>query len=93
MEMHDIHTKDSSFAIIAVRCDDALCAGHKNLKVGQTYYLLQGYTIYEDKITVEQTRVELNRLYDDYSVDSKNKIPHINFSAIVGRNGSGKVVL
>lgn len=90
MEMHDIHTKDSSFAIIAVRCDDALCAGHKNLKVGQTYYLLQGYTIYEDKITVEQTRVELNRLYDDYSVDSKNKIPHINFSAIVGRNGSGK---
>lgn len=87
---HSLQDKDESFAVIAVRCDDPLCAGRKNLIAGQMYQLLDGYTISEDTITVSKWRDTQNLLYDDYNADHTNGIPHVQFSAIVGKNGSGK---
>lgn len=87
---HSLQDKDTSFAIIAVRCDDRLCSGRKNLEVGKIYQILDGYDIAEDVITVSKWRNTQNWLYDDYNADSTNGIPHIQFSAIVGKNGSGK---
>ena len=87
---HSLMDKDTSFAVIAVRCDDLLCTGRKNLIVGQIYQLLDGYAITDDSITVSNWRETQNQLYDDYSNDYTNGIPHIQCSAIVGKNGSGK---
>lgn len=87
---HSLSDKDTSFALIAVRCDDNLCTGRKNLCVGKIYQLLDGYTITEENITVSKWRFTQNLLYDDYNADHINGIPHIQFSAVVGKNGSGK---
>ena len=75
---------------IAVRCDKESCTGRKNLKVGQIYQLLSGYTINEDIITEEEWRSIQNVIYDDFADDNTDDIPHVQFSAIVGKNGSGK---
>ena len=81
---------DSSFAIIAVRCDDDSCTGRKNLITNKLYYFLKGYDIQDDRIIVDEWRVKLNGIYDDYNADAHKDIPHVHFSAIVGKNGSGK---
>ena len=87
---HGLQDKDTSFAVIAVRCDDKSCTGRKNLDVGEIYQLLDGYDITEETVTVSSWRICQNQLYDDYDADCTNGIPHIQFSAIVGKNGSGK---
>ena len=87
---HGLHDKDASFAIIAVRCDDKHCTGRKNLIPGKIYQLLDGYTITDKTIFVSSERKDLNLLYDDYNPENTNGVPHVQFSAIVGKNGSGK---
>lgn len=87
---HGLHGIDAPFAIIAIRCDDNSCTGKKNLKVGQIYQFLDGYTITEDGIRVASWRESQNLLYDDYTTENANEIPHVIFSAVVGKNGSGK---
>lgn len=87
---HGLHDKDASFAIIAVRCDDKHCTGRKNLIPGKIYLLLDGYSITEKTIKEDSGRKTLNLLYDDYNPESTNGVPHVQFSAIVGKNGSGK---
>ena len=87
---HGLHDKDASFAIIAVRCDDKHCTGRKNLIPGKIYQLLNGYSITEKTINVDSERKALNLLYDDYNPENTNGVPHVQFSAIVGKNGSGK---
>lgn len=87
---HGLHDKDASFAIIAVRCDDKHCTGRKNLIPGKIYQLLDGYSITEKTINVDSERRALNLLYDDYNPENTNGVPHVQFSAIVGKNGSGK---
>lgn len=87
---HGLHDKDASFAIIAVRCDDKHCTGRKNLIPGKIYQLLDGYNITEKTIKEDSERKTLNLLYDDYNPENTNGVPHVQFSAIVGKNGSGK---
>lgn len=87
---HGLHDKDASFAIIAVRCDDKHCTGRKNLIPGKIYQLLDGYSITEKTIKEDSERKTLNLLFDDYNPENTNGVPHVQFSAIVGKNGSGK---
>lgn len=85
-----LYNKNASFSILALRCDDELCTGKKNLRVDCLYQLLQGYHILDEKIEVEKWRHIQNLLYDDYYEENANNVPHVQFSAIVGKNGSGK---
>lgn len=88
--MHSLNDKDTSFAIIAVRCNSENASVRRKLKNGHIYQLLQGYTLSEDKIVVSEERIYINQLYDDHIDKGLNGIPHVQFSAIVGKNGSGK---
>ncbi|MCM1141713.1 MAG: AAA family ATPase [Muribaculum sp.] len=90
MKLHDI---DSTFAIVAVRCNSDTSVGKRKLVTGKTYYLLEGYNVEEngEAYTIYPVqRKNLNVLYDDYLNDGRLKHPHIQISAIVGQNGSGK---
>ncbi|MDO4319216.1 MAG: AAA family ATPase [Bacteroidales bacterium] len=80
---------DASFAIVAVRCNSNESTGKRKLIPGTIYYLLDGYSVESDE-TVSSDRHDLNCLYDDYMVDDASEKPHIQISAIVGQNGSGK---
>lgn len=88
--INSLSKKSSTFSIIAIRCDEESCTGRKNLKVGKIYQLLSGYTINDDIITEEEWRSIQNVIYDDFVDDKTYDIPHVQFSAIVGKNGSGK---
>lgn len=82
--------KDSSFAVIAVRCNSETSTGKRKMTPGLTYLLLQEYEISENGITISSERQKNNVLYDDYYTENINGIPHILISAVVGQNGSGK---
>ena len=88
--MHGLNDKDTSFTIIAVRCNSESATVRRKLERGRIYQLLQGYEISDDKVVVSEERVIANQLYDDHADDGLNGIPHVQFSAIVGKNGSGK---
>lgn len=82
--------KDSSFAILGVRCNSEESTGKRKMSPMQIYQFLQGYKINEDFIEMRKGQQVLNTLYDDFYSESINGIPHIQISAIVGQNGSGK---
>lgn len=82
--------KDVSFALIAIRCSTEEGYIRRKLQYGKTYYLLQGYNIEEERISVSKERLTLNYIYDDFSKENLEHVPHIQISAIVGKNGSGK---
>ena len=82
--------KDSSFAVIAVRCNSETSTGKRKMTPGLTYLLLQEYEISANGITISSEREKNNVLYDDYYTENINGMPHIQISAIVGQNGSGK---
>ena len=88
--MYGLHDKDTSFAIIAVRCNSESATVRRKLERGRIYQLLQGYEISDDKVMVSEERIITNQLYDDHADEGLNGIPHVQFSAIVGKNGSGK---
>ena len=88
--MHSLNEKDTSFALIAVRCNSESAVVRRKLERGRIYQLLQGYEISDDQVVISEERVIANQLYDDYANEGLNGIPHVQFSAIVGKNGSGK---
>jgi hypothetical protein len=82
--------KDTSFTIIAIRCNAASSRGKRKLAPGQLYQLLEGYTIAEGVVVKALWREDQDKLYDDYYTDGLAGKPHIQVSAIVGQNGAGK---
>lgn len=80
---------DSSFAVVGVRCNSDFSTGRRKLVAGKIYQLLEGYSIEDDK-NVSESRLSLEHLYDDYITRDALDKPHIQISAIVGQNGSGK---
>ena len=85
-----LNRKDSSFAILGVRCNSEESTGKRKMTPMQIYQFLQGYEINEDSIEMKKGQQVLNTLYDDFYSEGVNGIPHIQISAIVGQNGSGK---
>lgn len=88
--MHGLNDKDTSFALIAVRCNSDSSTVRRKLEKGRLYQLLEGYDLTEDAIRVSTERMITNQLYDDYTNVGLNGTSHVQFSAIVGKNGSGK---
>lgn len=82
--------KDTSFAILGVRCNSEQSTGKRKMSPMQIYYFLQGYKINDASIEMKKEQQILNTLYDDFYSEGVNGIPHIQISAIVGQNGSGK---
>lgn len=82
--------KDTSFSILGVRCNNEQSTGKRKMSPMQIYYFLQGYKINEASIEMKKEQQILNTLYDDFYSEGVNGIPHIQISAIVGQNGSGK---
>ena len=85
-----LSSKDTSFAIIGIRCNSEESTGKRKMSCGQIYRFQQGYEIGEDSVCVNTEQQILNTLYDDFYNENINGIPHIQISAIVGQNGSGK---
>lgn len=83
-------SRDTSFALIAVRCNSDESTGKRKMETGTIYKFLQGYDISDNEVTIQDWRIEQNRLFDDYFSDNWCIKPHIQISAIVGQNGSGK---
>lgn len=82
-------SRDMSFALIGLRCNSDTSTGKRKMEAGVIYKFLRGYVISDDEITVAPWRTEQGPLFDDYSPENYD-IPHIQISAIVGQNGSGK---
>lgn len=82
--------RDTSFSIIAVRCNSDNSTGKRKMDAGTIYKFLQGYEIFENDVIIQDWRIEQNRLFDDHFTDNLYNKPHIQISAIVGQNGSGK---
>lgn len=80
---------DTSFALVAVRCNSDNSTGKRKLHPGTIYHLLDGYCIAGSPLINEQ-RKNLNNIYDDYICNDISIRPHVQISAIVGQNGSGK---
>lgn len=85
-----LSNKDTSFTILGVRCNSEECTGKRKMFPIQIYQFLQGYKINEVSIEMRKGQQVLNTLYDDFYSEGVNGIPHIQISAIVGQNGSGK---
>lgn len=85
-----LSNKDTSFAIIGVRCNDNDSTGKRKMCAGMTYRFIHGYDIMDGTIAVSSSQIVQNTMYDDFYNENINGIPHIQISAIVGQNGSGK---
>lgn len=80
---------NNNFNLIAIRCNSKDSIGRKGLQDGVIYYFLKGYEITESDITEYCWRKNQDSIFDRYYTNSKG-IPHIQISAIVGKNGTGK---
>lgn len=80
---------DNSFAIVAVRCNSEYSTGKRKLAAGTIYYFLDGYSV-DNGIVTTENRESLNSIYDDYLCHQVSDNIHVQVSAIVGQNGSGK---
>lgn len=83
-----LSNKDTSFSIIAIRCNTEGSTGKRKMSNGVIYQFVQGYEIDNTSVKVQSYRPRQNTLYDDYYEEIG--LPHIQISAIVGQNGSGK---
>lgn len=83
-------SRDTSFALIAVRCNSNNSTGKRKMETGTIYKFLQGYSISDNEVIIQDWRIEQNRLFDDHFTDNLHNKPHIQITAIVGQNGSGK---
>ena len=93
-KIHFNAARNTSFAVVAVRCNDG-SQGKRKLIPGDVYTLLQGYMVDADDSenhsdTDAHNRDHLNSLYDEYLNQDKEGQPHVIISALVGKNGSGK---
>ncbi len=85
---------DKTFCIFAVRVNADKTTGQRKLRVGEPYYLMQGFKVEDDMVKV--SRMANSFLRDsifNQSYKHQGTRAHINFSAIVGMNGSGKSTL
>ena len=77
------------FNIFALRINKENSTGQKILHANRIYYILKGYSINHDKIIYDESTACMVNLYNDY-VGMDGSPLHVNISAIVGANGSGK---
>ncbi len=77
------------FELIAVRCNSK-SSGKRKMTPDLIYYFLDGYDIKPTEVTKTLERTEQNYLYDDFYSGTLKGKPHLQISAIVGQNGSGK---
>ena len=77
------------FNIFALRINKENSTGQKILHANRIYYILKGYYINHDKIIYDESTACMVNLYNDY-VGMDGSPLHVNISAIVGANGSGK---
>lgn len=83
--------RDNSFAVVAVRCNKEGSTGQRKLKAGTIYYLLNGYDVKNPLHFHSGKRDGIDRIYDEYIGENEAGCnTHIQISAIVGKNGSGK---
>lgn len=80
---------DKSFALVAVRCNSEFSTGKRKLVPGKIYYLLDGYDVTKPPYICEERR-PLQDLYDEFLGPVNYRHIHVQISAIVGQNGSGK---
>lgn len=85
-----LKAKDTSFSIIGIRCNSNESKGKRKMIAGQLYMLLDGYYIDDFEVKKALWRDSQDKLYDDYYLENLEGKPHIQVSAIVGQNGSGK---
>ena len=79
---------DEGFCVFAIRVCSPDSVGRRKLVPGKLYYLLEGFSVFEDRILISKER--FNKSVHDYYHDSGNSGPHVTVSAIVGENGAGK---
>lgn len=87
---HTLTGRDVTFEVIAIRCNSKESTGKRKLTPQLIYHLLEGYDIQKDKVIKSRERIEQEFVYDDYLSGAIKGKPHIQISAIVGQNGSGK---
>ena len=80
---------DDAFYVFAITVASEESVGRRKLVAGSPYYLLEGFTIYEDRVLVSKERYR-KTIYDYYDAGGANTDPHISVSAILGENGAGK---
>lgn len=78
---------DDIFYVFALRVTSEDSIGKRKLTANKFYYMLDGFSVYEDRILVSQERYK-KTIYDYYV--NKSDFPHISISSIVGENGAGK---
>lgn len=79
---------DEGFCVFAIRVCSPGSVGRRKLVPGKLYYLLEGFSVFEDRILISKER--FNKSVHDYYNNSGNSGPHVTVSAIVGENGAGK---
>lgn len=82
--------RGDDFELIAVRCNSKESTGKRKMTPDLIYYLLDGYDIKPTEVIKTRERTEHNYLYDDFYTGTLKGKPHLQISAIVGQNGSGK---
>ena len=80
---------DDAFYVFAIRVTSEKSKGKRKLTANKYYYLLDGFTIYDDRILVSKDRYN-KTIYDYYVNENHSSEHHISISAIVGENGAGK---
>ena len=79
---------DDLFYIFAIRVGTVDGEIRRMLEKDKLYYLLKGFIVCEDKVSVDGSR--FNRPVYDFYMGAKSSVSHVSVSAIVGENGSGK---
>ena len=80
---------DEAFYVFAVRVISNESVGKRKLTAGKPYYLLDGFTILNDRVLVTKDRFK-KTIYDYYDSGGASTEPHISINAILGENGAGK---
>ena len=80
---------DEAFYVFAIKVTSKESVGKRKLISERPYFLLEGFTIQEDRVLVEKQRFQ-KTIYDYYDAGGVNTDPHISVNAILGENGAGK---
>lgn len=80
---------DDAFYVFAIRVISDESVGKRKLTADRPYYLLDGFTILNDRVLVTKDRFK-KTIYDYYDDGGANTDPHISINAILGENGAGK---
>ena len=80
---------DEAFYVFAIRVTSDESVGKRKLTADRLYYLVDGFTILNDRVLVTKDRFK-KTIYDYYDGGGANTDPHISINAILGENGAGK---